>query len=545
MSLTYVSAFMKIYEAEVVIGRSFEYRLENAKKLLDAKIPLVLYISPCYLEAIQALYPDRPFTEYRVMDLSDTETYQLLKPFEHKCPTNRHLEKDTFEFMALMNAKTEFIANVIRTNPFETGSFAWVDFSIFHVLKNTERSTQLLESLCHTLPNQPLTIPGCWNRCLPNKDNVSWRFSGGFFIGSAAACLQFYELHKKYLTSAFDGCSWEVNYWAYLEENEPGFPITWFKGQHDDSILEIPESLFHSAQWLTKKATKSGAYTYPLLNQYTPSSSSFLEFRGQQLLNVRYVNYRQTPEGLYIIHDSHNRLKTENALVRLKGYEEVDQIDFMTVQTSLEQTNESIQGLEDLRLYECAGQLRFIATQCQWSPSCQNRMVLGSVDLSSNTYRDLQIVEPPTPTRCEKNWIPMVRDGTEYFIYQWHPLQIGLLKEGKLSIVQTHATDKVFERVRGSTIFHETEEGLLGVVHYSEEYRPRHYYHMLVLLDKETWAPIGWSKPFVFGRLGIEFCIGFAIRGSEYQFWYSQHDRDPVWLVIPRTDIPVRRTVPS
>jgi len=443
-----------------------------------------------------------------------------------------------------MNAKTEFVANAVQSNPFGTSSFAWVDFSIFHVLKNAERSTQLLESLCHTQPDRPLVIPGCWSRNLPNKDNVNWRFSGGFYIGSSAACLQFYELHKKYLVSAFDGCSWEVNYWAYLEEKEPDFPIAWFEGQHDDGILEIPKTFF-GVEWLTKKGTKTGTYSYPSLDYYTPSSSSFLDFQGQQLLNVRYVNYIQTPEGLYIIHDSQNRLKTENALARLKGYEEVDQIEFITVQTSLEQTNDSIQGLEDIRLYECAGQVRFIATQCQWSPSQQNRMVLGSVDLSMNIYKDLQIVEPPNPTGCEKNWIPIVKDGIEYFIYQWHPFQIGSIEEGKLSIVQTHATDRVFERVGGSTIFHETEEGLLGVVHYSEEYRPRRYYHMLVLLDKETWAPIGWSDPFVFGRLGIEFCIGFAVREAEYQFWYSQHDRDPVWLVIPRSNIPVRRSVLS
>jgi len=83
------------------------------------------------------------------------------------------------------------------------------------------------------------------------------------------------------------------------------------------------------------------------------------------------------------------------------------------------------------------------------------------------------------------------------------------------------------------------EEGLLGVVHYSEERSPRHYYHMLVLLNKETFCPMARSQPFVFGRIGIEFCIGMAVRGADLQFWYSQHDRDPVWLVVPRTELPL------
>jgi hypothetical protein len=63
---------------------------------------------------------------------------------------------------------------------------------------------------------------------------------------------------------------------------------------------------------------------------------------------------------------------------------------------------------------------------------------------------------------------------------------------------------------------------------------------MLVLLDKSTLVPLANSVPFVFGRIGIEFCIGFAVRGAEFQFWYSQHDRDPVWLVVPRTVLPLR-----
>jgi hypothetical protein len=31
-----------------------------------------------------------------------------------------------------------------------------------------------------------------------------------------------------------------------------------------------------------------------------------------------------------------------------------------------------------------------------------------------------------------------------------------------------------------------------------------------------------------------------AVRGSEFQFWYSQHDRDPVWLVVPRNELTMR-----
>ena len=547
MSLTYVTAFMKIYDAdpdELVNGKNLAIRMDYVKPLLDCKIPLIVFISQCFLEPVRAACASNPNIQFRVMELEETETYRLLKPFETQIPANRNTEKDTFEFMVLMNAKAEFLNLVAESNPFQTDQFAWVDFCIFHVLQNAPISKRKLELLCNAKlrEDHPLAIPGCWNRReKAPRDSIFWRFCGGFYMGTKAACHEFFGYHTKYLPTAYEGLTWEVNYWATIEVSEPDFLMRWYKADHNDSILDIPAEFFDikpesPVKWLTQTASRSGAYPYPSLESYVPTSSSFLEFQGQQLLNVRYVNYLQTPEGLYIIHDANHYLKTENFLMRLKGYEESDSVTPMCINTTLETTGESIQGLEDVRLYESEGQLKFIATQCQWSPSKQSRMVIGSVNLETHTFQELQVLEPPHPTGCEKNWIPI---GSK-FIYQWHPFQLGEVREGRLEIIQSYPTNRIFQKVRGSTLFFETEEGLLGVVHYSEERKPRHYYHMLVLLHKETFQPLSISDPFVFGRLGIEFCIGFAIRGSDYQFWYSQHDRDPVWLVIPRTEIPMR-----
>jgi hypothetical protein len=547
MSLTYVTAFMKIYDAdpdEMVNGKNLAIRMEYVKPLLHCKIPLIVFISQCFLEPVKAACSSNPNIQFRVMELEETETYGLLKPFETKIPIHRNKEKDTFEFMVLMNAKAEFLHKIAEENPFQTDQFAWVDFCIFHVLHNAPISQKRLEMLCNAKlkEDHPLVIPGCWSaRSKAPQDAIHWRFCGGFYMGTKKGCQEFFAYHRKYLPTAYDGVTWEVNYWATIEVKEPTFSVRWYKADHNDSILDIPAEFFevipeNPVKWLTHSATRVGTYPYPSLESYVPTSSSFLEFQGQQLLNVRYVNYVQTPEGLYIIHDPNSYLKTENFMMRLKGYEESISVAPMHVDTSLERTRESIQGLEDIRLYEANGHLKFIATQCEWSPSKQSRMVIGSVDLETHAFHNLQILEPPQPTGCEKNWIPI---GSK-FIYQWHPFQIGEVREGRLEIVQTYPTNRVFQKVRGSTLFFETEEGLLGVVHYSEERKPRHYYHMLVLLHKETLQPMSISSPFVFGRQGIEFCIGFAIRGSEYQFWYSQHDRDPVWLVIPRTEIPMR-----
>ena len=541
MSLTYVTAFLNIYKGDGQ-GKSLADRLGYALPLLNSKIPLIVYCSACYLDQVRALCRGRAQIEFHVCELADTETYRMLEPFRERVPTERNHEKDTFEFLVLMNAKAEFVSKVAKRNPFGTSHFAWIDFSIFHVLKNPLVGQCRLEQLCSTPPICPFVIPGCWDRQgHVSADAIHWRFCGGFYIGTRVAVQQFYQYHKIYLPKAFHKCSWEVNYWAAIEKGEPNFPMIWYKADHNDSILEVPESLCvqkgtDSVLWLSKRG-RSGSYPYPPLAGYEPTSSSFLEHGGQLFLNVRYVNYELTPEGLYIIHDSKGQIKTQNVLLRLTGYETISSAALLSVKTDLPILSETIQGLEDLRLYSEEGGIRFIGTQQQYSEGGKNRMVTGTLEVSNASLSGLRVIEPPWFTGCEKNWIPI---GKGRFIYQWFPFQIGEVRGNRLEIVQTTATPALFHKVRGSTTFHELEEGLVGVVHWSEERQPRHYYHMLVLLDKGTLNPVQRSDPFVFGRIGIEFCIGMAVRGSDFQFWYSQHDRDPVWLVVPRTELPMR-----
>ena len=157
-------------------------------------------------------------------------------------------------------------------------------------------------------------------------------------------------------------------------------------------------------------------------------------------------------------------------------------------------------------------------------------MVIG--DCSGTEFQNITILEPPSWTGCEKNWIPL---GANKFIYQWHPLQIGSPENGVLKIVQEWPTPPVFHNLRGSTIFHPFHsQELIGVVHSSVEGSPRHYYHRLVVLDAGSYKPLRYTPPFVLGRVGIEFCVGMALESnSRVRFWYSQHDRDPIWVSVP------------
>jgi hypothetical protein len=146
-----------------------------------------------------------------------------------------------------MNAKIEFVKIAIDMNPFESDHFAWIDFSICHVLKNTESSLKYLHMVSQSALKTPLLLfPGCWTKGMGAEnihDKVNWRFCGGFFIGDKESLKEFYSLYResfpRYLNET-KKLVWEVNVWHKLEFD--GWKCTWFQADHNDSIIRIPSS---------------------------------------------------------------------------------------------------------------------------------------------------------------------------------------------------------------------------------------------------------------------------------------------------------------
>ena len=307
-------------------------------------------------------------------------------------------------------------------------------------------------------------------------------------------------------------------------------------GSRDQDVSRLSEALRHRflrngevVRFLCREPeARLGSYPYPVMAGCEPSNPSFLTYRGVPLLNIRYVNYRLTAGGQYVIEDREGFLRTQNVLALLDdSLTRIETSTPLSVRTHLAQTCVGIHGLEDVRLYEGSGGVRFVATQREWSPTRQNRIVRG--DLVGSCLTNLEVLEPPITTGCEKNWIPFGPD----FIYGFHPLQIGSIVNGQLSIHTEWATPPSWAGLRGSSVPVEHEGRQWLVVHSSDEAVPRHYRHRLVVLETTSGKPLLSSPPFVFGRDGIEFCIGFCIRNGVAWFWYSQHDCDPAWITVP------------
>ena len=490
-------------------------------------------------------------------------------------PVNRNVEKDTRDFIVSGYYKYDVLNHAISHNNVST-HFMWMDFDLPKLFRDKEGVKEYLLWLSRLqLAPSFLTFPGCWNKLEAEKerdsiDSVHWRFCGGFFMGDRESISQFCQTVSDALprfTEKYDTLVWDFNLWAWIESDGSHVSEThkwpdhwtWYRGDHNDSILNTSADIYTR----TLNLESIIEYPYPTIDTYYPTSAAYVCYEGKHLLNTRYVNYWIYPTGCYHFNSGIRLIENKNMLSELDpdtmapmSYREIEE----TIDLPVKEGDILSKGLEDIRLYVYCGKVKYIASTVGYSPCGKCRMVVGDYDVENAKICDGQIVQPPTDTWAEKNWIPIVRknkilmgDGTmidqeeELFIYKWSPLEIGRIEkrtkddnseENVLTIVHSYPMSMpLFSKIRGSTIFHAVDDGLLGIVHYSEEHSPRHYYHMLVLLDKDSFMLKRYSEPLCFQKLGVEFCIGMSVKENSYVFWISRHDRDPAMVTVGKDEI--------
>lgn len=566
MNITYVSAFYTLTDTPYFENRIFEWNPIYIKSILDTGVYLCLYIGRnCkyqnLFEEWQKTYPHFQIMAYHV-DYKDSWIHHACNEYGSEkgidLPKTRNTEKDTYEYLVYMHSRIEWLEDAISENPFSTTHFAWIDFNLPNLFK-TKQTLSFLKYLAHCdLKPSCLIMPGCWDKLTETQaespcDSIFWRFTGGFILGNTDSILEFGQKYTEWFPTflkRYACLTWEVNFWAWLESVADWHP-TWYRGDHNDSILSV------SADHYTRPipSTKLVEYGYPKIDTFYPTSASYIDFHGQKILNTRFVNYWIYPNGYYRFYNTNMIIQNINMVSVLDDDYMPTCFEKMDPQL-LDQHGEPIEkpvfektpyseGLEDVRLYVHQNRLRYIATNVDYSPVQRNRMIVGDYDLERHQYLNTMIVDPPTDTWCEKNWIPISHQtpNNEYrekFIYKWSPMEIGEIENGKL-LIRESFTDLpwIFSKIRGSTTFEEYGDGkhLVGMVHFSEEHGPRHYYHLLILLDRETLKPAKWTKTFCFRALTIEFCIGMKNLEEEYLFWISQFDRDPIQLRVDKQEL--------
>jgi hypothetical protein len=276
----------------------------------------------------------------------------------------------------------------------------------------------------------------------------------------------------------------------------------------------------------------------PITNHPVPRDAAGPDFHPSSvsisgtLHNVRFVNYvLDQRTGSYMMKDGtyspDHTVRTRNVVWDGTRATLLDDSE-----TGLPLVPHRIEGLEDVRVYtDALGVRRFVATCAQVGPSI--RMVQGDYVLTPPSLRRCTVLQPPTETSCEKNWLPIPL--TDSIIYGWHPFQVGCIRDSALVIQISHPTPWFFKHLRGSASPIRMGSELWALVHYVEYATPRKYFHCIVALDGEDYTPRRISLPFLFKAPGIEYCLGWSHADDSLTFAFSSWDDNPCLTTAPLT----------
>jgi hypothetical protein len=630
-SITYVTAYYPYIDTPHFVSNSLA-EMHHIHSLILSNAQVCMYIAPESAYRNVFFEWARVHDNFRIMSLRLPETYRKTKLFEmvgdtNALPASRNVNKDTIEHLIWTHYRAELLADVAKTNPFSSSHVVWLDSNLAKLFRTTDdafdttisdqlfRAYRQIANHIGCTETNAVFLPGCTSKPLSAQEadkamngGVCWRFCGCVVAGEIRAVAAFASEYLSRLyakTEESRRITWDVNFLAYLEttrlENSDeslnqgfnqGWTPVWYHADHNESLIRFADGLPFTfvATSLTKSLntteTSVTKYEYPIIDSYYPGSTSFVRWNGTPIINTRYTNYFLTDRGYYIFANSEHVIRNKNFAAILDpetmaptGFHFMEHVmergsepgSCVIMKRPLGEDRKYVSfGIEDIRLFVGRDNtLMFIGTTVDYSPVHCNRMIIGEYDHVNGRHMNCRTVVPPDPeSGCEKNWVPIFREGidrTEQYIYKWWPLQIGEIDEstGQLRITQTvELRDPVFKKTRGSSTFcvcpdfrmnnnddnteYTTGEYLVGIVHFSEEGSPRKYYHFLTIMDKATLVPVARSDIFYFFEESIEFSIGFDVccdngngnrdpYWSKCRFWVSRMDRDPVVLEMAWT----------
>lgn len=248
---TFVTAYLKVYDEEYDMSRTFENRLKHFMLLLELGINICIFIEPELQNKFNEL--ELKYKNLKVIQsikIKQLELYKIGEENTQLCnlPTNRNELKDTKNYMFLMLAKLEFLKKTIDLNPYDSDYFCWFDFSLPYIFKDMNNTLLKIKHISnYEFKNHFICLPGCWKFKINDfnylKNNIVWRFCGGFLIGDKKSLINFYSISNENFLNFLNQTKtlvWEVNYWAWLEGLGFISPI-WYLADHNDSIVNIPD----------------------------------------------------------------------------------------------------------------------------------------------------------------------------------------------------------------------------------------------------------------------------------------------------------------
>lgn len=225
--------------------------------LVSTGIKIILYLDNKYKEKGEEL-----LSKYNNLQIFYNSFEQLKKDLinhsnhsynneDFVLPLERNTSKDTLDYYYIQLSKLYHLSlysKYSKDNQINETHLAWIDFGIFYLFDNIEKSYNLLDQITKLdLPKNTILSPGSkgWDYDIFYQyykdelfNKISWFVCGSFIIGDINLFDNLYKKQMDFVYKNLPKITWEVNYWTmiYSEKNSYNFVI--YKDcNHNESML--------------------------------------------------------------------------------------------------------------------------------------------------------------------------------------------------------------------------------------------------------------------------------------------------------------------
>ena len=238
VNTTIVSAIISNINSFRNIDKYIEYGLN----LLQINIPKIIFIEK---DIFNNFLSNQEFknTHFIFFEKKDNYLYDYINDLTNNFIITDNPDKDTIDYLLVMNHKTEWMKLAIENNYYNSDQFIWLDFGIYHIFNN---NIDLFNKSIYSVLNKKydlIRIASIWECDLIYDEyihkEICWVFAGGVFGGSKNSLLKFADMMKNKCISYIQehkNLIWEVNIW-YLIYNENKYFFDIYKADHNSSII--------------------------------------------------------------------------------------------------------------------------------------------------------------------------------------------------------------------------------------------------------------------------------------------------------------------
>jgi len=231
---TFVTAFYSPGHEKVY--RDVQTYFAHFERLASTGIPIWLYLDVAFRVQGEILVK-----KFRNVQIPEYVTLDVIRGRDLPC--YRDQVKDTDEYFSIQLSKLHLLAKAAETCP--TPFVAWIDFGIFHMIKDNEEAGNALREIAfsYKVPDTILAA-GHW----PMNDESQWParstwaytvwevahwvFLGSLLIGPRHVFRPAAKRQGELVREHSPKLTWEVNYWLMMSDHFTTYPAL-----HSDSIL--------------------------------------------------------------------------------------------------------------------------------------------------------------------------------------------------------------------------------------------------------------------------------------------------------------------